>query len=1239
MENHNDFLRAAYAAGRGELTDEELAAFDLEVDDGVSCAYQDLRFCDCPRGLPSLDWDDQQTHQDTCRRKSYLKMVDDLRRAFPEERIRTALAKAGARHGSRYNDTHGNPDDSLRELERRVESAVSYDGNVDRELLRRYVQAWMRVNGSDGLPPVLLEAERVAVEPFLLGAEGGEFGKEQARYVSLMSKAGLDITGEIERQAARLNRLLRAGGRVKVSAETVYVMLVPMFGDGIEVGQDGPSPVGLWWSGNMGIVSVLMSDGTSVLVTSDRRLGIWISSRHDKVPVVFVKWDGDPATPAELWFGISNSVSSDDESRAVYVPELLLEKTQMTYLPDLLRNDRIEHLESITVSGHQLTAFMFRWEVEKVQDIDPQLLQLDEPEHYIDIDAVVAAAVNKANSKRKEMTLTPGDVKVAVRLALEVGRGRGGYSSHEVPPEDARRNIVAVLGISAEGVAQFPGHTRGFVAIVPVSASENDPGMVASGLLSRQTMGGGGAETFSDVRHGLRSVIRRSGGSAKRTSAVLVILDRERKTITISITSFPLSRLDSPVQTVCMGWHMPLVLRSAYARLARTTDKNRITVPIGVAEEWAEGKRENGDESRRSRERHQDLDGVAGEASRISDLMRAGELDPQRVRMAAGLGDEAAVSVLGARPEGWRTWNALNRMLGLGLESMVLRAFNRSYERVRRQYNWLEMGIPSSIVDDPVRFDSILQNIQNDVDEAVHQARFDVSGHLGPLEVTGAFAGLRLAERLRYYMPPDDDHLARIRAQDAAREEAVRQDQDLIDLLLDRPMRQTHDVRQTHTNPDETRRDTERSARASGDPESAFRAAVRAERGDGLATRVDRFVEWSLWRSGEVFRPQNPGAWAHEPHLDRKKIAELVLSVAKLEHGLEEQAAIPGVPAPGYWRPTDDSITAVETSIYVEEFQQIRPCVEERHDEDPCTYDLCAPCLEDCVPPEEGGGCLPYNHKVAAAFVVSNGEEMVLGIKAAPTFFGANAPTDTRMMDDVFGHWWGTGGQSRLRRLTRAMTLDQHDEALNDGLEFQAGTVQVWDNGGRTADRFFILMEGEKPSASGSDESDPDYLVISSSRHPSHPQGIWITHEFGDHEPDAVALEPWTELVPPDVLDAIWSTRGSPLLRESNEVIVRWALLVLGGFFDESAAGNPGEQSDEAPLTAQEIYNIVSEHWKAGVFRHPREIVGPRPQSRKEQWVWDVLESTMSNYGFPEDVERLLRKVSHTCHLDMDVSW
>lgn len=70
------------------------------------------------------------------------------------------------------------------------------------------------------------------------------------------------------------------------------------------------------------------------------------------------------------------------------------------------------------------------------------------------------------------------------------------------------------------------------------------------------------------------------------------------------------------------------------------------------------------------------------------------------------------------------------------------------------------------------------------------------------------------------------------------------------------------------------------------------------------------------------------------------------------------------------------------------------------------------------------------------------------------------------------------------------------------------------------------------------------------------------------------------------------------------------------------------------PATAQQLYEAVADRWLAGDLRHPREIVGERPSSHPERWVWDVLDRSMDSQQFPCEVQPLLARVAHSCHLD-----
>lgn len=312
---------------------------------------------------------------------------------------------------------------------------------------------------------------------------------------------------------------------------------------------------------------------------------------------------------------------------------------------------------------------------------------------------------------------------------------------------------------------------------------------------------------------------------------------------------------------------------------------------------------------------------------------------------------------------------------------------------------------------------------------------------------------------------------------------------------------------------DENRRREQRRAGSTGDNEDRLKAAISAERSDGEAARIDRLVRYATWRVGEVMRPNAPGAWDRDAlQITPQAIANMILEAGRTDSRV------------------DDCV--------LERFRQRRWCVEERHEE-PCFYDGCADCEENCAPPEEGGGSPRYNHKIAAAFVIPHDDEMALGIKAVvtPGFQDGMTPTFRLAFGDAFRVWpaW-----SNLAATTPSLkTYEEHAVDTDD--------VRVWDNGGRTADRFTVLMQGET-------DDEPFYLTISSSQHPSHPQGIWIvdTEAVIDIDGDnALGLEltPWQELLPQGVLNAIWATRGSQIVRLPRALAERWARLTLANYW------------------------------------------------------------------------------------------
>lgn len=344
--------------------------------------------------------------------------------------------------------------------------------------------------------------------------------------------------------------------------------------------------------------------------------------------------------------------------------------------------------------------------------------------------------------------------------------------------------------------------------------------------------------------------------------------------------------------------------------------------------------------------------------------------------------------------------------------------------------------------------------------------------------------------------------------------------QHLAALILDPPPPPPA-KRNPHRNMDERRRKLERRARASGSLEDAARAAVDAERADGgQARRIDRMVRYGVWRVGEVMNPRDPNAWErNSEHVTTRKIAELVL------------------------RASTGAGDVLLRDVVSEQFRQRRLCVEERHDR-PCVYDGCVACEEECVPPEDGGGAPRYDWKTASALVMAHGDELAIGIRAMPSLGGPSGVGRSSLGVMVHGspRWDGDDG---LRR--RCTTLDQYEEDLVD-----VDDVRVWDNGGRTADRFTILMQGEIPK--GDDDGEPFHITITSNSYPNHPQGFWMrseaTIDLDDTEQTGVEQEPWTELLPRGVLDAIWADRGAALVVVPRQFAERWAVLKLAGYFE-----------------------------------------------------------------------------------------
>ncbi len=107
MSRHVDHMGMVRLLGQGlPPADDELEQLDLDrnLDGIVAWAYTNLRQCKCPLGHPSVEFDVASTHQHNgCARGIYLRVIDNLRKIAPDDRVREALSKTGARPGARYN--------------------------------------------------------------------------------------------------------------------------------------------------------------------------------------------------------------------------------------------------------------------------------------------------------------------------------------------------------------------------------------------------------------------------------------------------------------------------------------------------------------------------------------------------------------------------------------------------------------------------------------------------------------------------------------------------------------------------------------------------------------------------------------------------------------------------------------------------------------------------------------------------------------------------------------------------------------------------------------------------------------------------------------------------------------------------------------------------------------------------------------------------------------------------------
>lgn len=336
-----------------------------------------------------------------------------------------------------------------------------------------------------------------------------------------------------------------------------------------------------------------------------------------------------------------------------------------------------------------------------------------------------------------------------------------------------------------------------------------------------------------------------------------------------------------------------------------------------------------------------------------------------------------------------------------------------------------------------------------------------------------------------------------------------------------------------NSNSDEHLRRLERARLAYPDDVTALIAYAReldrvGRPGMAQAEALDRWVKYGVWRSGEVMRPRDPMSWERDGTLGLRVVANIVNECLAPMHA---ESIMRGRPS------------GVVYDSAVAPFQQVRPCVDERHDV-PCPYDGCEACLEEgCVPPEDGGGAPVYDRKVAAVFAASLiDDQLLIGVKATPARVVNGWPGGSAdPIYIVFGEHSRAvaSGVASGESLRRSATLDNFKS-------LDAENVRVYDNGGLTDDRFTILRRGNV-------DGEPWALTISASVNQDS-DGVWMSYEssFDPDDPDEHVgreLVPWQELLHRSVLDRLWDERGPAILRVPRETAALWADLVRLGHF------------------------------------------------------------------------------------------
>lgn len=447
-------------------------------------------------------------------------------------------------------------DTSLRSLEREVLAQYGSSGDIERGLLTRLMLARARA-GETGPPQFLVDLEQEAIDGV---RSSNDFGPVQARYVRLMSKAGLSAEPEIERLLDALNRfelgITQRKSARRITLEHVYQLLLPhwRWDDGF---------LATWWTG-FGISGARAEHGNLVAVRADPAAPAinWPGvppSAPDVVPVLLAAWHTTNRSIGDLmtiWIGTADN--NGDLSPPLAMTEI---QSLASYEGEL--NHGARELGRVEISGHQMIHLLMKHDLAAWGD--PALLT-DDQEPVYDIDGALKKLLAVEYRKRSGRTLDLADVEHAARLALSI---------HDAPVKHGERDpgfgaALAILGPEPDGPA-----FAGIVAYRP-SAEATE----ASALRVTDSHEIQRAVNIIESR----DAGFRSGMARGVTTAVVAVATGGE--LAISVTSGPQHLLRSVVAFVQRVTKTQGLGRRGLVRWARTPGADRIRMPISTARAW-----------------------------------------------------------------------------------------------------------------------------------------------------------------------------------------------------------------------------------------------------------------------------------------------------------------------------------------------------------------------------------------------------------------------------------------------------------------------------------------------------------------------------------------------------------------------------------------------------------------------------------------------------------------------------